>query len=39
MAVTEEAKAGGSVLVTKTIPEGRNWKKMIRIEAGKAAEQ
>lgn len=39
MAVTEEAKAGGSVLVAKTIPEGRNWKKMIRIEVGKAAEQ
>jgi len=38
MAVTEEAKADGSVLVAKTLPEGRNWKKMIRIEAGKAVE-
>ncbi len=38
MAEAEKAKAEGSVLVARTVPQGRNWKKLIRMENGKAVE-
>lgn len=37
-AAAEEAAKTGSVLVTGTLPQGRNWKRLIRFEKGEAAE-
>ena len=37
-AAAEKAAKDGSVLVTRTLPAGRNWKKLVRFQNGEAVQ-